>query len=122
MPRVGVSQISVSCDSVYLATVNEQCPSMIWIWDLVKCTLNSIIQQKDLVKSIEWAPNSLNLNISSGDNKIFLWSLKGASICQVPPMMSKSSFKVSDVKWNPNGKNFAAVEHNQGLVFVYPQQ
>ena len=36
-------------------------------------------------------------------------------------MNLKDNFKVSQVLWNPNGKNFAAIEQNQGLVFVYPQ-
>jgi WD40 repeat protein len=81
LPRVGVSKIAVSHDSCFMATVNEQCPKHVWIWDLVRCQLNSIVQQKDVVKDIVWAPNSLNLNISSSDSKIFLWSLRGASIC-----------------------------------------
>lgn len=36
-------------------------------------------------------------------------------------MSMKDNFKVSQIIWNGNGKNFAAVEQNQGLVFVYPQ-
>ena len=43
LPRVGVSKIAVSHDSCFLATVNEQCPKLVWIWDLVKCQLNSLI-------------------------------------------------------------------------------
>jgi len=111
--------MAVSGDSCYLATVNEQSPKLVWIWDLIKCQLNSVVQQKDVVRDIAWAPNSLNLNISSTDAKIFLWSLRGASVCQVPPM-NKETFKVTKIIWNPNGKNFAALEANQGLVFVYP--
>lgn len=87
---------------------------------MVKCILNSVIVQKQPIKDIVWAPNTLNLNISSNESKIFLWSLRGASVCQVPPMHQKDQFKVSQVIWNPNGKNFTTIEGGQGLVFVYP--
>ena len=60
MPRVGVSKISVSPDSCFAATINEQSPKVIWIWDLVKMQLNSLILQKDVVQDLQWAPNSLN--------------------------------------------------------------
>jgi WD40 repeat protein len=120
LPRVGVSKVAISHDSLYLASVNEQCPTLVWIWDLVKCQLNSVIKQQDVVNGVCWAPNSLNLNISSNENKIYLWSLRGASVCQVPPLNQKEAFKVCEIIWNPNGKNFAALDKNQGLVFVYP--
>lgn len=121
LPRVGISKIAISPDSCFAATVNEQHPKIVWIWDLIKMQLNSLILQKDAVLDLKWAPNSLNLNISSSDAKIFLWSLRGASVCLVPPMNQKQSFNVTATVWNPNGKNFAAIENNSGLVFVYPQ-
>jgi hypothetical protein len=36
-------------------------------------------------------------------------------------MNNKENFKVTKIYWNPNGKNFSAIENNSGLVFVYPQ-
>mmetsp|Transcript_13438 Transcript_13438/g.22875 ORF Transcript_13438/g.22875 Transcript_13438/m.22875 type:complete len:424 (-) Transcript_13438:21-1292(-) len=121
LPRVGVSQVSVSFDSQFAASVNENCPCYVWIWDLERLNLNSLIMQKNPVADVEWAPNSLNLNISSSDSKIFLWSLRGASVCQVPYMSQSENFNVLKVRWNPNGKNFAAIESTSGMVFVYPQ-
>jgi WD40 repeat protein len=59
----------------------------------------------------------LTLNISAGDGKLYIWTLKGASICNVP--VNKENFTVSSVEWNPNGKSFAALDKG-GLVFVYP--
>jgi len=34
--------------------------------------------------------------------------------------VSKENYGVHSVKWNPNGKSFAAMDKN-ALVFVYPQ-
>ena len=121
LPKVGISNIKISSDSQYVATVCENTPKCVWIWDLQKLQLNTLLVQVNDVTSICWAPNTLNLNISSSDGKIYLWSLRGASVCQVPQMQNKESFKVSSIEWNSNGKNFAAIEKNQGLVFVYPQ-
>ena len=81
LPRVGVSQMAVSSDSLFLATVNEQCPNLVWLWDLSKCSLASLIKQAHPVTSICWAPASQTLNICSTADKIFLWSLRGASVC-----------------------------------------
>lgn len=120
LPRVGISKMAISHDSNFVATVCEQCPKFVWIWDLNTISLNSLLMQKNSVNDITWAPTTLNLNISSNDGKIFLWSLRGASVCQVPQISQKENFRVTKIQWNPNGKNFAAIEHNSGLVFVYP--
>lgn len=29
--------------------------------------------------------------------------------------------KVAQIMWNPNGKNFAGMDKDSALVFVYPQ-
>jgi len=81
LPRVGVSKIAISHDSNFVASVCEQYPKFVWVWDLNTLQLNSLIMQKNNVNSVVWAPNTLNLNISSSDEKIFLWSLRGASVC-----------------------------------------
>jgi hypothetical protein len=59
------------------------------------------------------------LNVSTGDGKLFLWTERVASVCQVP--VSKENFGVQTIVWNPNGKSFAALDKNNSMVFVYPQ-
>ena len=121
LPRVGVSKFVISPDSGFVAAVCETTPKCVWIWDLSKLCLNSLLVQKNRVSELCWSPNSNNLNISADDGKIFLWSARGASVCQVPPMQYKDNFKVNAIRWNRNGRNFAALDKGQGLVFVYPQ-
>jgi hypothetical protein len=36
------------------------------------------------VKSMQFAPMSHHLAICTGQNRIFIWSPKGASICELP--------------------------------------
>ena len=46
LPRVGVSKIVISHDSNFAATLSENTPNYVWIWDLTKLVLNSILVQK----------------------------------------------------------------------------
>ncbi len=118
LPRVGISIIAISRDNRYAATKNEICPNLVWIWDLQRVCLNTVMVQKQEVTSLEWCPKTATLNVSTGSGKLYLWTIRVASVCQVP--LNKESFNVCSTEWNPNGKSFAALDKN-GLVFVYPQ-
>lgn len=74
--------------------------------------------QKQEVEHLEFCPKTPTLNVSTGNGKLYLWTIKVASVCQVP--VNKDNFSVHSTCWNPNGKSFAALDKN-GLVFVYPQ-
>jgi WD40 repeat protein len=140
----GISLIAVSYDDRFCATKNEATPNCVWVWDLQEMSLNSFIVQTSQIADLAWCPRSNNLNISTNSSRLFLWSPKGASVCQVPvcqPVDSKNKgspqkqisarsqkvkslgpmidLTVTSVEWNPNGQSFAALDKNQ-LVFVYP--
>ena len=126
----GISKVEVSFDSRFCATKCETSPTCVWIWDLVEMALNSILVQKNEITDMKWNPKTHNLNICSGLNRLFLWSPKGASVCQVPTATStivkqktgksnkvaaatqkiKLDLGVSALHWNPNGSSFAAVD------------
>lgn len=42
-PKLGISMISISADSRYIAAKNENCPTYVWIWDLVELNLNTVL-------------------------------------------------------------------------------
>jgi len=47
--------------------------------------MNSVLLQTNEVTCLAWCPRSENLNVCTKDaNRLFLWSPKGASVCQVP--------------------------------------
>jgi len=118
LPRVGISLAVVSRDNKFLATKNEICPNVVWIWDLASISLNSVMVHKQEVEHLEWCPKTTTLNISAGSGKLYLWTVRVASVCNVP--VNKENFSVHSTLWNPNGKCFVAMDKN-GLVFVYPQ-
>lgn len=43
LPRVGVSKFVISPDSNYVAAMCETTPKCVWIWDLNKLCLNSLL-------------------------------------------------------------------------------
>ena len=82
MPNRGVSLIAVSFDSRYAASKDEASPQIVWIWDLVELSLNSVLVQQAIVSDLAWCPHTHNLNVScAGQSKLYLWSPKGASVC-----------------------------------------
>jgi WD40 repeat protein len=83
-----------------------------------KLQLNTVMVHKQEVTNLEWCPKTPTLNVSTGSGKLYLWTIRVASVCQVP--VNKENFSVHATQWNPNGKSFAALDKN-GLVFVYPQ-
>ena len=84
----GISKIAVSYDSRFCATKCETTPNCVWVWDLVEMSLNSLLVQHQEISDFSWNPRTHNLNICSGANRLFLWSPKGASVCQVPTATS----------------------------------
>ncbi len=52
LPRIGISQIKLSFDNNFVATISETSPTCVWIWDIVKGILNSLIVQKNRITQI----------------------------------------------------------------------
>jgi WD40 repeat protein len=114
-----VSLVAISPDARFAASKCETYPSVVFVWDLQRLTLNSIMVQRTEVEHLAWCPGKgATLNVSTGQGKLFLWTERVASVCQVP--VSRDNFSVQRIEWNPNGRSFAAMDKT-GLVFVYPQ-
>ena len=118
LPKVGISLVAISHDARFVAAKNELYPTIVWIWDLVRLSLNSVLSQKHEVTNLTWCPLSPTLNVSTGVGRLYLWTERVASVCQVP--VSRENFGVQKVIWNPNSRSFAAIDKGT-MVFVYPQ-
>ncbi len=87
-----MSQVAISPDGRFAATKNEIQPQVVWIWDLTRLALNSIMVQRQEVTSLAWCPTEASLNVSTGVGRLYLWTDRVASVCQVP--VSKDNFGV----------------------------
>jgi WD40 repeat protein len=83
--KKGITSVALSSDAKFVAAVSACTPHCVWVWDLSDYNLNSVLVQDKDVTDMSWCPRSNNLNISTKESsKLYLWSPKGASICQVP--------------------------------------
>jgi hypothetical protein len=46
LPKLGISLIAISQDARFAATKNELQPHVVWIWDLTRLYLNSVMIQR----------------------------------------------------------------------------
>lgn len=83
-PPIGVSLCAWSPDSRYLATRNDNQPTVLWIWDMHDIALSVVLLHLQPIKAISWSPRSLHLAICTGTSRVFLWSEEGASVCEIP--------------------------------------
>lgn len=81
LPKVGISLIAISNDSRYVATKNELTPNLVWIWDIQKLSLNTVMIQKHEVTHLTWCPKTATLNVSTSNGKLYLWTIRVASVC-----------------------------------------
>lgn len=113
----GVSLISWSYDSKYIASKNDNTPNCVWIWDLSTLSLSVVLIHLEPVKSLDWSSKSNHLVIATNKPRIFIWSINGASVCDIP--LERQDFNVNKVKWNPDGKSILVLDRSNLLV-AYP--
>ena len=82
--KLGISLMSWSCDGTILATVNENMPHAVWVWEVEQAELSTVLLHISPVKAVEWAPQGHSLAICTGSPRVYLWSPGGASVVHVP--------------------------------------
>jgi WD40 repeat protein len=117
-PSIGVSLCIWSHDSKYLATRSDGIPNVLWIWDMTLMELAVVLVQFNAITSAAWSPESTHIAFSTGTERIYLWSMDGASICDVP--IDSDDFCVRKVRWNSKGKCLALLDNEQAIL-AYPQ-
>ena len=107
-PRVSLD-FSFSPDGLFVASRHERMPAVIWIWDMQKTQLVSILIHQDRVVSFTWEPShpphygaSRLLILTKGTRSIYVWTKRGAVVLQVPPDVG-SEFSHVQAIWNPKG-------------------
>lgn len=107
-PPIGISLCVWSFDSHYLATRNDSTPNLIYIWDLQTLSLHSILIHQDPVKAVVWAPNRNVLALSSAQDRVFVWTETGASVCDVP--LETGEFRVGSLQWDSRGESLLLMD------------
>ena len=107
-PPLGISICTWSFDSHYIATRNDATPNIAWVWDMQTLSLHSVLVHQDPVKAMAWAPTRSVLALSSAQDRVFVWTETGASVCDVP--MDTGEFRVGGLQWDSRGESLLLMD------------
>ncbi|XP_074583847.1 uncharacterized protein LOC141839894 isoform X2 [Curcuma longa] len=98
-PKQGIGLLAWSNDSQYVCTRNDNMPTVLWIWDIRRLELVSVLVQKDPIRAVAWDPTCPRLVLCTGTPQLYMWTATGACCVNVP----LPDFVVCDIKWNSDG-------------------
>ncbi|KAL4433385.1 hypothetical protein ABPG74_017489 [Tetrahymena malaccensis] len=114
----GVTDVTFSFNANYIASKSASFPNAVFIWEVSLLELRYIILLQNPVKGFLWSHNSNNLIIYAGSNKIYFWSLDGASVCELPQYGKQ--FSVNKVLWNKNSKCLVLIDRRDAIIGYPP--
>ena len=62
-----------SWDSCWLATVNDVAPQAVWVWDVTRLCLNSVIVFQSGVHTLQWHPSLPQLVMATNCPCLYVW-------------------------------------------------
>uniref|UniRef100_A0A3P8WQY8 WD repeat containing, antisense to TP73 n=1 Tax=Cynoglossus semilaevis TaxID=244447 RepID=A0A3P8WQY8_CYNSE len=114
-PKIGVSMLAFSSDSRFLATKNDNAASVVWVWDMQKMSLVSVLEQTSSVRCFQWDPLRPRLALCTGNTKLYLWSPSG---CVSVPVATEGGFQVQSLSWHCSG-DFLVLLGKEQLCLCY---
>ncbi|CAH9098054.1 unnamed protein product [Cuscuta europaea] len=115
-PKQGIGLMSWSNDSEYICTRNDSMPAVLWIWDVQRLELATILIQKDPIRAVAWDPSSTRLVLCTGSPHLYMWTPSGAYCINVP----LPQFSVMDLKWNSDGSCLFVKDKEQFCCAALP--
>lgn len=103
-PKLGVGRLVWSPDGRYLATVNDNMPTHVWVWDLCAGCLATLLAHAAPVADVAWRPTQEGhlLAAVTGCAKVYMWAPAGASVVHIP----LRGFAATRLAWSPSGGSF----------------
>ncbi len=122
----GISEILFSPSGRHVATLDESCPAVVWVWDLQELRLCAALSHSHPVTGLSWEPGvgKTRLAMLTGGSptpKVFLWSLLGAVVLRIPVAASSAGGEgdvvvPSKIRWNPQGHGAMCLVGKDGFV------
>ncbi|XP_065061599.1 WD repeat-containing protein WRAP73-like [Rhopilema esculentum] len=108
-PKIGVGKVVFSHDNRYIASRNDNMPTVVWIWDVKKLSLSTVLVQSQNIQSMEWDPKETRLAICCGTNKLYMWSPAGCLSVDVP---MEETFNITGLRWHKDGRELLLLSKN----------
>jgi WD40 repeat protein len=90
----------------------------IWIWDVSKLSLVSLLIQKGGVKNALWDSVHDRLAFCTGNKILYLWSPKGASCVHIP---IAGDFLINGMRWSPSGNSLVLMDKDQFCICYFEE-
>lgn len=115
-PRIGVSLAAFAADNRYLSTRNDNQPTAVWVWDISRLSLCSLLLLEQPVRCIAWDPTQTRLAIATGTNKVYMWSPEGALAVVMP---NETVFPIQQLQWQKDGATMLLLSDNEMCVCFF---
>ena len=95
------SCITWNRDSNVVATRSDMMPHCVWLWDIERLLLLSVLHLRSAVRTVSWeaAGGDARLAVAAGGRHVYLWTHGGASTVAVP----HEEFKAGALTWSATG-------------------
>ncbi|KAK8791133.1 hypothetical protein WA158_005764 [Blastocystis sp. Blastoise] len=113
--KVGISNLSWSPDGRYVQSTSDNLPKAVWIWDIYRHRLHSIIIFKEVVTSVTWCPVAFLLAIATASKMVYIWRPTGMCWLRIP----EKDFNVKTLKWNDDGNTLLLCDQNSYIVSYF---
>lgn len=118
-PKMGISLLAWSADGQYLATRSDDRPQSLWIWDITRLELTSVLIHSSPVKTVTWDPSGApRCAIACSSPSLAVWTPYGASYMPLPTA-DAPSFKVSTVRWSADGETVMVSDKKETAFAAY---
>ncbi|CAE7696877.1 WRAP73 [Symbiodinium sp. CCMP2456] len=113
IPKQGITLAAWSPDEHFLATKHESFPCAIWIWDLGRLVLHSVLRQRNTVVALAWDPTARGarnrLAGSTTDASLLLWTPRATTLTAAPMVAGK-------LRWRSDGRSLLLQEKDRFCV------
>lgn len=70
---VSAVQLKWSLDGCWLAACNPAAPRVVWIWDMTRMRLDTVVVQICAVHALEWHPGQAQLAVTTNSPCLYMW-------------------------------------------------
>lgn len=117
-PNIGVSEMSWSYDSNFLATRIDNIPNVLWVWHISTLSLHTVIVQIKPIKHFQWSPTQHILLICTENSRLYSFTLTNVYVIEL--VTDTTNIAINKINWNVDGKSFIVSEKTY-MIIGYPE-
>jgi len=117
----GVTKMSFSPDGLYLAVCLGSLPAVVFIWDVLELSLQTVIVNRQKVTDTQWSPTGRGhsnrlLVLTQNSSMLHCWTPTGVACLSLPKVNKLDNYTANSLQWNPRGKSVALISKQSVVV------